>query len=266
MKSDLLERLRGGATVTGMQCFTASPILVEAMGRAGMDFVTVDMEHCPTGLETMAHLFRAAAAGGITAFARIPRLDSSIIGRVLDLGAAGFVLPHASVARCSEALRQARYAPDGARSACPMIRAAGYMPDDWTTFADEANRTVRVIPLIEDEQGLAQCEDILGLDGIDMVFVGPFDLSMSLGLPGQDFRHPVMRGALDRITRAAAARGKFVMTTVASSIDHDYAASLLRAGVTMLSFSADVGVFIAACRGIVQVGRQATQSAVGNLP
>jgi 2-keto-3-deoxy-L-rhamnonate aldolase RhmA len=256
-KESLLQRLRGGAILTGMQCFSASPVLVEAMGHAGLDFVTIDMEHCPTGLETLAHLLRAAGASGITAFARVPRLDSSTIGRVLDLGAAGFVLPHASTARCAEALQYARYAPAGSRSACPMIRAAGYMPPDWTAFAAAADRDIHVIPLIEDRQGLDECEAIFALDGIDMAFVGPFDLSMSLGLSGQDFRHPEMAAALARITRAASSRGKFVMTTVASTIDHGYARTLLDAGVTLLSFSADVGVFFSACRGIAGLGRAA---------
>lgn len=255
MSDKLLERLRGGAILTGMQCFTASPVLVEAMGHAGLDFVTIDMEHCPTGLETMGHLFRAADASGIVPFARVPKLDSSTIGRVLDLGAAGVVLPHASIERSKLALQYARYAPAGSRSACPMIRAAGYMGADWAAFAQQADSGVHVIPLIEDEQGLEECEGILDIEGVDMVFVGPFDLSMSLGLPGADYRHPRLADALQRITGAAARRGKYVMTTVASSIDPAYARSLLDAGVTLMSFSADVGVFFKACRDIAGLGR-----------
>jgi 4-hydroxy-2-oxoheptanedioate aldolase len=253
----LLDQLRAGAILTGMQSFSASPIMLEAMGRAGLDFVTIDMEHCPTGLETLAHLLRAADSGGITAFARVPQLDASIVGRVLDLGVAGFVLPHASVERCRTALDLARYAPEGSRSACPMIRAAGYMPKSWPEFASAANRDTLVIPLIEDAKGLDECEAILDLKGVDIVFVGPFDLSMSLGLAGADYKHPQMAQALERIVKAASSRGKFVMTTVASTIDHGYASLLLERGVTLLSFSADVGVFFAACRGIASLGRAA---------
>src|SRR5690606_35051870 len=150
-------------------------------------------------------------------FARVPNLDKSIIGRVLDLGARGIVLPHASIERSEQALRYARYAPAGTRSACPMIRAAGYMPADWPLFAEQSNSNVHVIPLIEDMKGLEECEVILATDGVDMVFVGPFDLSISMGLPGADYRHPRMQSALARITRAAERNGKFVMTTVAST-------------------------------------------------
>jgi len=254
MTAPLLERLKNGSILTGMQCFSGSPVLVEAMGHAGLNFVTIDMEHSPTGLENMAHLLRAAEASGITAFARVPQLDSSIIGRVLDLGAAGFVLPHASALRCREALQYARYAPLGVRSACPMIRATGYMPPDWNAFAHASNQNALVVPLIEDRTGLDECEAIFDLDGIDIVFVGPFDLSLSIGHPGKDFRHPQMAEALARVTKAAAERGKFVMTTVASTIDHDYARTLLDAGVKLLSFSADVGVFFSACRSIAAHG------------
>ncbi len=250
----LLQRLRAGAVLTGMQSFSASPVMLEAMGHAGLDFVTVDMEHCPTGLETLAHLLRAADASGLAALARVPRLDASEIGRVLDLGAAGVVLPHATVARSREAVRCARYAPLGTRSACPMIRASGYLTTDWTSFAEGANDTL-VVPLIEDEAGVAECEGILDLDGVEVVFVGPFDLSLSMGLAGQDYRHPRLAAALDRIVLAARERGKHVMTTVAATIDHAYAALLVERGVTLLSFSADVGVFHSACRGIAALGR-----------
>lgn len=258
--STLLARLRAGEVLAGMQCFTASPVLVEAMGHAGLDFVTVDMEHCPTGLETLAHLLRAADASGIAPLARVPRLDGAEIGRVLDLGAAGIVLPHASTERCRQALRHARYAPVGDRSACPMIRAAGYLTTDWTDFARRRDDAL-VVPLIEDVEGLASCEEILDLDGIEVVFLGPFDLSLSMGLAGQDYRHPRLAQALDRVTRAARARGKFVMTTVASRIDHGYASLLLQNGVRLLSFSADVGVFAAACRGIAGLARSAVTEA-----
>lgn len=236
-----------------MQSFSASPVLVEAMGHAGMDFVVVDMEHCPTGLETLTHLVRAAEATGITPLARVPELEPLTMSRALDVGAAGLVLPHASGARCREALAACRYAPDGHRGACPVVRAAGYLPDDWPSHARRANGAALLIPLVEDAAALDEIETILDVPGIDVVFIGPFDLSISLGLDGADFRHPRMARILADIVAAATRRGKFVMTTVGATIDSDYAGELMAAGVRMLSFSADVAVFLNACRQAVRV-------------
>jgi 4-hydroxy-2-oxoheptanedioate aldolase len=246
----LLERLRAGERLCGMQSFSASPVLVEAMGLSGLDFTVIDMEHCPTGLETLAHLLRAAQSSGLVPWVRLPELDVSLIGRVLDLGTHGIVLPHATPARCSAALKAARYAPQGERGACPVVRAAGYLPADWAAYTEAANRRTMVIPLIEDREGLDTAQAILDLEGIDIVFLGPFDLAVSLGIPGADYRHARLHGILTDLVAAATQRGKFVMTTVGATIDHEYAATLVRAGVRLLSFSADVAVFMNACRKI----------------
>jgi 4-hydroxy-2-oxoheptanedioate aldolase len=253
MKRDgafLRERLAGGATVTGMQCFSASPVIVEAMGASGLDFTIIDMEHCPTGLETLAHLLRAADSVGVVPLVRVPDVERSIIGRSLDLGAAGIVIPRASPERCREALRWSRYAPEGERGACPVVRGAGYLPADWIAHERRSNASTLVVPLIEDPAAVEQCEEILALDGIEVAFVGPFDLAVSLGLSGADYRHPVLMGALEKVVAAATARGKYVMTTVGATIDLDYARRLLDAGVRLMSFSADIAVFIGACRRI----------------
>ena len=254
----LVERLRAGRTLAGMQCFSASPILIEAMNRAGLDFVSIDMEHCPTGFETVGHLLRAAGEGPLVPLVRVPELDRITIGRVRDLGAAGVIIPHATTDRTREALRYCRYEPHGSRGACPVVRSAGYMPDNWNAYAQEANASVMVVPLIEDAAAVEQAADILDMDGVDIVFVGPFDLSLNMGLPGSDYRHPRLAAALDHIVQAANARGKFVMTTVGATIDRDYAATLLARGVRLMSFSADVAVFLTACKGIAALAAQET--------
>jgi 4-hydroxy-2-oxoheptanedioate aldolase len=253
MKRDvsfLRERLASGGTVTGMQCFSASPVIVEAMGASGLDFTIIDMEHCPTGLETLAHLLRAADSAGVLPLVRVPEVERSIIGRSLDLGCAGIVIPRASPERCREALRWSRYAPAGERGACPVVRGAGYLPADWVAHERQANASTLMVPLIEDLPAVEQCDAILDLDGVEVVFVGPFDLAVSQGLSGADYRHPVLRGQLDKVVASARARGKHVMTTVGATIDLDYAKTLLDAGVRLLSFSADIAVFIGACRRI----------------
>jgi 2-keto-3-deoxy-L-rhamnonate aldolase RhmA len=249
----LLSRLRSGARLGGMQSFSASPVLVEAMGHAGLDFVVVDMEHCPTGLETLAHLIRAAESAGIVPLTRVPDLDPLRISRALDLGVAGIVLPHATPSRCREALAAARYAPEGIRGACPVVRSTGWLAGDWRQHARQSNTEVLVIPLLEDASAVDSLDAMLDIDGIEIVFIGPFDLSVSLGLGGADFRHPTLAAILQRCVALAQARGKFVMTTVGATLDSGYATHLMSSGVRMLSFSADVAVFHHACRAAVSL-------------
>jgi 4-hydroxy-2-oxoheptanedioate aldolase len=257
MKSTgLLARLQEGRVLTGMQCFSASPVLVEAMGAAGLDFVTLDMEHCPTGMETIAHLLRATGRSALVPLVRVPELDRPTIGRVLDLGAAGIVIPHATPERAREAVRFCRYEPEGIRGACPVVRAANYLPGDWNEYACNANASTLVVPLIEDAAAIEDASAILDVEGVDIVFVGPFDLAMNMGLSGSDYRHPRLMAALERVVRAAESRGKFVMTTVGGTIDRDYAATLLAAGVRLMSFSADIAVFLTACKGIAALAKK----------
>ena len=252
-RTSLAERLRSPGTLAGMQCFTASPVMVEAMAAGGLDFVVIDMEHCPAGLETVAHCARAADAAGIAPLVRVPDLDRPLIGRVLDLGVQGIVLPHASLARCEAAVRAARYAPAGERGACPVVRAAGWLPADWNAHADRSNAQVLVVPLLEDAAAIDGIEAMFALDGIEVVFLGPFDLAISMGLPGADYRDGRLMAVLQRAVAAARAHGKHVMTTVGATIDHEYAAMLVASGVRLLSFSADVAVFLTACRRIASL-------------
>lgn len=256
MAMSFLEKLRSGRTLTGMQCFSASPTLVECMGGAGLDFTVIDLEHCPTGLETVCQLVRAADCSQIASLVRVPDLDAALIGRTLDLGVLGIVLPHSDSGRCRRALRAMRYAPDGDRGACPVVRAAGYLPPSWADFAQQANRQVMLIPLIEDAAGVSEVAEILELDGVEVVFLGPFDLSVSMGLPGADFRHPKLATVLDAVLAAAARQGKYVMTTVGATLDEDYAAHLVARGVRLLSFSADIAVFLNACRRIAAINQE----------
>lgn len=252
--TSLKQKLARGDVVTGMQSFSAHPALIEAMGSAGMDFVTVDMEHCPTGITEVVHAVRAAETAGITPFVRIPHMDGSLLGRVLDIGARGVVIPHASLEVCKAAVSAGKYAPRGNRGACPIVRAAGYAPASWASFAETSDNETMIIPLLEDAAAVDEIEDMLALPGVDVIFVGPWDLSISLGVPASNYDHPKLAAVLDRAVAAARKNGKHIMTTVGATIDTNYAARLVGKGVSLLSFSADILVFLDACKRIVAVG------------
>lgn len=251
MENLVRRRLEEGKNLVGMMHFTGSPMLVEVMASAGMDFVNIDMEHSPIDSELAAHLIRAADAAGITPFVRVPAVDPGIIKKMLNLGAQGIIIPHASRADCIATVDAVRYAPEGSRGSCPAIRAARYSQPDWATYTRAANRQVMVIPLLEEKETIDEVDGILAIDGIDAVFLGPFDYSVALGIPGANFDHPVMAAALERVVKLARARGKYVMTSVGARIDTDYARMIFGAGVRLISYSADALVFLEACRAIV---------------
>ncbi|MGQ0663050.1 MAG: HpcH/HpaI aldolase family protein [Pseudomonadota bacterium] len=250
MENQVRRRLEDGQRVLGMMHFTASPMIVEVMARGGLDFAIVDMEHSPTDLGVAAHIIRAADAACIAPFVRVPEVDAGLIKKVLNLGAQGIVIPHATRASCEAAVQAVRYAPEGIRGSCPAIRAAGYGQPDWAQYTARANREVLVIPLLEEKATIDDIEALVAMPGVDIFFLGPFDLSVSIGLAGAGFEHPTMAAALDRVVALARAHRKYVMTSVGATIDLDYARNIFARGVQMISYSADALVFLEACRNI----------------
>jgi len=258
MRSIIRQKLESGRTVLGMINFIGAPMVVEIMASAGIDFAIIDMEHSAVDLDRLAHVVRAADAAGISAFVRIPELDPSLLKVVLNLGVEGIVLPHATAERCRRLADVARYAPEGSRGACPVVRATGYWPADWSAYADRANREVMLMPLVEDREALDEFDELAATPGISAIFVGPYDLSVSLGVPGAAFDHPKMSAALDRVIAAAARHGKYVFTTVGDRQDRDYSAALVGRGVQGLIFATDGLVFLQACKRLVANVRSET--------
>jgi 2-keto-3-deoxy-L-rhamnonate aldolase RhmA len=250
MANKVRQALERGELVMGMMHFTGSPMLVEVMARAGLDFFIIDMEHSPIDLGLAAHLVRAADAAGITPFLRVPDVDPGLIKKVLNLGVQGIVIPHATRETCQAAVKAVRFAPEGTRGSCPAIRAAHYGPPDWKAYTSQANRDVLVIPLLEETETLEDIEALVALPGVDVVFLGPFDFAISCGAPGAGFDHPLIAEALDRVVAHARRHGKYVMTSVGDQISTDYGRQILARGVRLISFSADALVFLKACRDI----------------
>ena len=251
----LRERFARGDAVTGIIGFIGAPMTIEIFARAGIDFVMIDMEHCPMDMDRLAHLIRAADAAGIAPLVRVPEVDAGLIKRVLNLAAAGIVIPHGTRASCEALVRAARYAPEGDRGACPIVRATRYWPDDWNAYAAKANRDVMLLPLIEDKESIDDIEAIAATPGIDGLFIGPYDLSISVGAPGADFNHPAMSAALDRVGLAGRAHRKHIGTTIGDRQERDYSRGLVARGVQGLVFATDALVLLQACQRMVSFTR-----------
>lgn len=237
----------------GMQVFSTNPAAIEILGLAGFDWVSIDMEHTPLSFETVAHLVRAADAAGVVPLVRVSHNDGIEIMHALDTGAAGVIIPHVSTAEdLTSAIRHARYPPDGDRGVCPIVRGARYGFGDWNSTYQEINRGVVVVPLVEEQAGVRNFDDMVQVDGADIYWLAVGDLSQSYNLPGASLEHPVLRQVAADLVGKATRAGKVMMATVSPKLDKSYAQFLADLGFRLLSFGADLSVFARACRQIAQ--------------
>jgi 4-hydroxy-2-oxoheptanedioate aldolase len=182
----------------------ASAEVIDMLGAAGLDFTIVDCEQ----------LFRACDANGLAPIVRAPSADPVFVGRALDAGAAAVVAPGVATAAQAAALVAAgRFAPEGTRGACPCVRAGGHYITDWRGYAGRQRRETGVMALVETVEGLSDIEAICATQGLLALVIGPFDLSVSMGLQG-DYRHANVRTAIDRMLAAAAAAGLPVIAPI----------------------------------------------------
>ena len=162
--------------------------IVECLAYAGFEAVVVDLEHAPVGVPDLPPLVAAGHGAGAFVLARLGERSPAVIGAVLDTGVDGIVLPHVSSAEDARAAVDAgRFPPEGSRSLNPYVRGAGYTGGD--DFTRRANDGVAILVMVEGRDGVDALDAIAAVSGIDAVFVGPVDLSASLGLTGQP-EHP----------------------------------------------------------------------------
>lgn len=188
MISDMIRTFRqrlAQGFVLGAFSKTSDPAFVEVMGYGGFDFVILDLEHGPNNVETTQCLIRACEAANIFPLVRVKEDRFSVIGEVLDIGAGGIQMPQvtdASTAR--RTIQHARFAPAGMRGVCRFVRAAGYSSMDRYRYFTEAITSLVILQL-EGRQALENLDAILEVEGVDVLFIGPYDLSQSPGVPGK---------------------------------------------------------------------------------
>lgn len=153
------------------------PVVIEAASSL-FDYMVIDMQHGLMDHQQMVNAIRSLQPSKAMAIVRVPTLDKSLVGRALDAGAMGIIVPGVeSAAQAAEAVHACRYVPHGGRSYGPIGAMVRYGLD----YVDTANDRVLVIPMIETSLGLENAEEICQVAGIDAIYVGPFDLSISLG-------------------------------------------------------------------------------------
>lgn len=199
--------LHEGRAVSGPIVNEARSVsFVKMMAQAGHDFLFFDMEHAMFNWETVFNLVQMSLVSGITPFIRVTDLSYPLVARALDSGAQGVIIPRVETKQQVEnAVSFARYPPLGRRGAGGESRY-GYVRRDPGTAIEEANAEVMVIVQVESELGVANLDDMASVPGVDVVLVGPQDLSISLGIAGQT-THPRFIETVQSIVETCKARG-----------------------------------------------------------
>ena len=190
-----------GGTVYNGWLMIPSTVSAEMMARQGWDSITIDMQHGLIDYVDALPMLQAISITDAVPIVRVPSLEAGIIGKMLDAGAYAIICPMVNTrAQAEYFVRSCRYAPDGHRSMGP-VRATMYAGPDYGL---KANETVVSMAMIETGEAVENIEEILSVPGLDAIFVGPSDLSVSLGhAPGFDPRYPKVRDAIVRIAEAA---------------------------------------------------------------
>ncbi len=208
----LKAKLREGRRVVGVLVTIQNAELVELFGHVGYDFAFLDGQHGGITVETARDLIRAAELTGMTALVRAPRNDPSVILEYLDVGAGGIIVPNIASRAAAEAAVQAiKYPPRGTRGAATASRAAFYgVTQSAAEYLRRANEETMFVPLLEDREVLGVLPEVVGVDGVDVVLIGPADLALSMGIPG-GWSDPRVQAEVDRIAQAAHAAGRPAM-------------------------------------------------------
>jgi 2-dehydro-3-deoxyglucarate aldolase/4-hydroxy-2-oxoheptanedioate aldolase len=194
---------RPGITAGTFLVEFATPGIGHILAEAGCDFVFLDMEHSGFGIETLKSALRYCEAADLPVLVRVPSKAYDHVARAADMGAQGVMVPMLGNAEEARALVAAgRYPPEGRRGSAFQIAHDRYRPGPAAAKMAAANRALVLCALIETAEGVEQADAIAATPGIDMLWVGHFDLSASLGVPAA-FDHPRYRAAIGTIAAAA---------------------------------------------------------------
>lgn len=252
MRNLLKEKILKGKKVIGTFFELGSNTAVECLGISGLDFLIIDTEHGPFETESSMDLIRAAELRNITPFVRIKEISRSSVLRNLDIGAKGLIVP------CVETIEQvenlvewAKYHPIGRRGFF-MARSAGYGYDDFAQNVDEyfktCNNETLLIPQCETKGCLENIESIVNIEGVDGIFIGPYDLSIGMGKPAQ-FGDPEFIEAIARVLKACKDAGKFSFIYTGSKAA---AKQYFSDGFDGVAISMDVSILINAYKSLIK--------------
>jgi len=231
----LKARLRNKEAVIGCWLNLGSAVTAEIVALAGFDWVLIDLEHGAGGEQDVIAQLQAISATPTAALVRVESHDKRRIHRVLDMGAEGVICPHIDDAlQARDAVDGIRYPPHGSRGVAKMVRATGF-GKDFNAYYAQSNDDILGVMQVESPEALLHLDEIAAMDGVDVLFIGPADLSMSLGIFGQ-FDHPLFVDAVNATVAAAERAGK--ATGILLFNPDDYA-RYFELGIRMIACGAD---------------------------
>ncbi|MGH7562766.1 MAG: HpcH/HpaI aldolase family protein [Gemmatimonadales bacterium] len=236
----LRARLTGGGLAVGtMLVEVRQPAVMRLLANAGFDFVLIDNEHGPFNVETIADLSRAARDAGVTPIVRIPELAYAQVTQALDGGAQGIMLPRVTAPdQVETCVRWMKYPPAGRRGAVLGRGHTEFRAGPLAETLAALNRESFLVMQIETAEALDRLDELLAIPGVDAALVGPTDLSLALGIPGQ-MQHPLLVDAIDRVL--AACRRHKVIPAIHTN-DVTMTAEWARRGMRLVSISSEVGL------------------------
>jgi len=235
-KGILKKRLYSGEVCLGTWVFIPSPDIMEIIGLAKFDFAVIDMEHSAITLQDAVSMIRAAESRDLIPLIRVTRLDSSYILRALDSGAHGIQLPHIETKEdAMETVKYVKYHPIGERGLATTTKGGGYTLESVGKHVKTENKSTLIVVSLESKESLDNLEKIIEVPQIDVIYIGPYDLSQSLGVPGEVDNPKVLKSMENNIKKIRKARkiaGSFAKTT-------NRAKQLKNMGVNYLTCEAD---------------------------
>jgi len=248
------KRIAAGRPVFGCWLEMCSPIAAEIVAQAGYDSVLIDLEHGPGSILDAVSLMHAVQGSACAPLIRVPTNDPVVLKRVLDIGVAGVMVPSVNTAaEATAAVSACRYPPKGIRGmAASIVRASGYGAH-WREYTAAADDTLLIMCQIESAKAVDNAAAIAAVEGVDMLFIGPFDLSASLGHFGEP-DHPDVRKRIAEIEAAAKQAGRALggIPTPGRTAE-----DLLAAGYRLILADADVGLLGETARTRVKALRDA---------
>ena len=235
-----------GQLMTGTFLNLGSALTVEIAGNAGFDWLLIDLEHGSGDFSELVHQLQAAGCTPAAPIVRIAWNEAPRFKRALDLGPSGIMVPYVNTAdQARQAVEAMRYPPHGIRGVASLNRACRFGTGFEQYFATANDQLLTVIQ-IETRQAVEQAEAIAGVDGADVLFVGPTDLSASLGLE-RNFDHPEFRKALAKVVAACKSNGKAPGILVSNAGEVDL---VLSEGFTFVALGSDGGVVAAGMQNL----------------
>lgn len=210
LENKFKKRLLSNENLIGVFLNIPNPILIEIMQRSGMDFTIIDAEHAPFNPETIDQCVRTGEFCGLEPMIRVHENAHVYIQRAMDLSPAAILVPQVATKQDAEmAVKAAYFKPKGERGLSPNIRFAGYSADNTPDLTRRANDNACVVGQLEGVEGLRNLEEILTVEDLDAIYIGPYDLSVSMGIPGE-LNHPRIQEEMKNIVSRARDHGKIV--------------------------------------------------------